>query len=189
MAEDGIQAENTATRRRNGIPRPVKKLRNLLLKPGEKVLDFGCGWGESGRYLREQGFDVTDYDVAAKFGVSVRPTQLFDVVMAVYVLNVLGPEQRVAALRDAWGFVKPGGELVLVTRTWDEIETEAKGKGWEPHLDGYFSDRRNGKFQKGLDYGDLERLVRSLNNVAEVSNPFPRENSFSSLVAVNRATL
>jgi hypothetical protein len=149
----------------------------------QSVLDFGCGRGKDVEWLRNEGFDADGYDIAAKFAATTRPKRLFDVVLAIYVANVLGPARRIAALRDAWSFVKAGGRLFVVSRSRQEIEREARERDWERHLDGYFSDRKTGKFQRGLDYDDLQRMIQDFADLAGTEPALASESGFSSLVA------
>jgi len=177
-----IRPENTAISR-SCVSKPTRLLRRHHLRLDQRVLDFGCGRGKDVEWLRNEGFDADGYDIAAKFGATVRPKRLFDVVMAIYVVNVLDPLRRIAALRDAWSFVKPGGRLFVVSRSREQIEREAREGNWKRCLDGYFSDRRSGKFQRGLDYEDLQQMVRDFADLAGTEPALANQTCFSSLVA------
>ncbi|WHM35067.1 class I SAM-dependent methyltransferase [Streptomyces sp. BPPL-273] len=52
----------------------------------------------------------------------------FDLVTSMFVLNVLpDPWQRIQALKDAASFARPGGHVVVVTRS-PEVITSRRGR-------------------------------------------------------------
>ncbi|MEW1779921.1 hypothetical protein [Streptomyces sp. NPDC086777] len=55
-----------------------------------------------------------------------------------FVLNVLpDPGQRIQALKDAATFARPGGHVVAVTYSPEEITRAAADGGWSIHHDGF----------------------------------------------------
>ncbi len=56
-----------------------------------RVLDFGCGLGLDGKFLRDKGFEVTDYD---PYYAPDYPSGQFETILCIYVLNVLLPEEQ-----------------------------------------------------------------------------------------------
>jgi SAM-dependent methyltransferase len=131
-----------------------------LMTPGERVLDFGCGRGKDVEELAAQGYRAEGFDTHGPFGLARRPTGAFDVVLVIYVVNVLGHRSdRVEVLRDAWSLVRPGGGLFVASRGAAEIAGEAAKKGWPRVSDGFWSNQRRGMFQKGHTVEELAALV------------------------------
>ena len=116
-----------------------------FVKPGMRVLDYGCGrWPENVReYLRTLGVDdVVSYDpnwfpIPLGFYAGQADDSGYDLVCLSNVLNVIQePAERRRALAKAWKAVKPGG-LMLVT------VYEADGSGASgPSKDDCWQERR-----------------------------------------------
>lgn len=78
-----------------------------------------------------------------------------------FVLNVLpDPGARIRALQDAAAFVRPGGHVVVVTRSPEEIAKAAAGGSWTAHHDGYWSSEGKGTFQRGVSAAETTALAR-----------------------------
>ena len=73
------------------------------------------------------------------------------------MLNVLRSNERVEAIREMWGALKPGGVLVLMVRSRQDVEKAAnkrrEGDGW------LITNRGAQNFQKGFDFAELKTLV------------------------------
>jgi len=106
------------------------------LKPGQRILDVGCGLGSNGEYLARLGFDLTAIDLSA---VAIRKVERrfadkglraklyradflegldeepFDAVLDRGTLHAFaeGPKRAVFA-RNLSSMVKPGGSLLLI---------------------------------------------------------------------------
>jgi 2-polyprenyl-3-methyl-5-hydroxy-6-metoxy-1,4-benzoquinol methylase len=118
-----------------------------LLKPvssvGKTALKIGCGFGDDAEQLAEWGFLTTAFDISETAIQTCRrrfsltrvqyvtadllhppPGWLhgFDFVLESYTLQVLPPELRAAAMENVAGFVKDGGNLLLIARGRDENE-------------------------------------------------------------------
>jgi hypothetical protein len=104
IAAGVVRPENSAIRR-SGASAPAVAFRAAYVRPGARVLDFGCAYGEDVAWLRSEGFDVTGYDPGRRFPAEYRrrPEGQFDAVLMVYVVNVLPPKQRRKAIQEAWG--------------------------------------------------------------------------------------
>ncbi|WP_328965701.1 hypothetical protein [Streptomyces virginiae] len=78
-----------------------------------------------------------------------------------FVLNVL-PDlgARIRALQDAAAFVRPGGHVVVATRSPEEITKAAAGGSWTAHHDGYWSSEGKGTFQRGISAAETTALAR-----------------------------
>lgn len=111
---------------------------------GKKVLDIGCGFGESLGYLREQGCDAYGVEadenirrVADKYGYNVHvglfdpanyQTEIFDVVtMGQVIEHVTDPQQT---LKDIARVLKPGGLAILSTPNAEGWGAKIFGRRW-----------------------------------------------------------
>jgi SAM-dependent methyltransferase len=123
-------------------PHVVEWLDREAPEPG-RVLDVGCGLGDTAEELARRGFEVVAFDVSPTAVDEARrrfpgsrveyrvadllelPRELagaFDLVVECYTLQVLPPEARgraVAALRRT---LRPGGTLLVVARGREESE-------------------------------------------------------------------
>jgi hypothetical protein len=136
------------------------------------VLDHGCGRGTDVAHYRSAGLDAEGFDPHDDFGWP-RPRRAgFDLVTSTFVLNVLpNPWQRVQALKDAASFARPGGHVVVVTRSPEEIVKAAAGGGWPVHHDGFWSSRSKGTFQRGIGPAEITALARRAGLVPAVRAP------------------
>lgn len=108
------------------------------ISPHSRALKVGCGWGDDAEWMASRGWQTTAFDIAptaiakcrARFpasAVSYQTADLFDppaewrrafdVVQESYTLQVLPPELRPGAIAHIANFVKPGGRLLLITRS------------------------------------------------------------------------
>jgi DNA phosphorothioation-associated putative methyltransferase len=167
-----VRPENTAIPR-SGASKPLRDaVAQGWLHPGDSVLDFGCGRGADVRWLRQNGYVGEGYDPHEPFGWNRQPEQQFDVVLVIYVVNVLGSaKDRVEALAASWAFVKPRGAMLVVSRDRHTIDQEAAAGGWPRWQDGYWSNQRRGMFQRGHTIEDLEDLVASLGECTFTRSP------------------
>ncbi|MEU9254481.1 methyltransferase domain-containing protein [Streptomyces sp. NPDC048270] len=125
------------------------------------VLDHGCGRGADVAHYRAAGLDADGYDPHEGFGWPRPDRQGYDLVTQMFVLNVLpDPWARIRALQDAAGFVRPGGHMVIVTRSPEEIMKAAAGGSWTAHHDGYWSSEGKGTFQRGISATETTALAR-----------------------------
>lgn len=120
-----------------------------LLKPGARIIDIGCGNGQFGSFLIDQGFEVwgTEHQGkassrAAKItGLTLKlgevydlelPTQHFDAVTMWHVIEHLGEPQRV--LDRIQQLVRPGGYFLFSLPNIESIQARIFGPHWF-HLD------------------------------------------------------
>jgi Methyltransferase domain/Endonuclease/Exonuclease/phosphatase family len=125
------------------------------------LLDHGCGRGSDVKYYRFCGLDADGYDPHPGFQWTKNPERTYDLVTQVFVLNVLAdPWQRIQSLRHAAQFLRPGGHLLVVTRSPADIQARAAASGWRTHHDGYWSSESKGTFQKGISSEEITALAR-----------------------------
>ena len=97
---------------------PVRYLLRAGLIRG-RVLDFGCGLGADVAFLREKGFDVTGYD---PYYAPDPPQGKFDVILCLYVLNVLLPDEQSHVLMAVSELLQPNGRAYFAVRR--DIQTD-----------------------------------------------------------------
>jgi hypothetical protein len=68
-----------------------------------KILDFGCGFGNDVKLLRQKGFDIAGYD---PHYFPEYPHGKFDTIICFYVLNVLFSEEQANVLMEVSHLLK-----------------------------------------------------------------------------------
>lgn len=136
------------------------------------VLDHGCGRGADVAHYRSAGLDAEGFDPHDGFGWPRPDRRGFDLVTSMFVLNVLpDPWQRTQALQDAASFARPGGHVVVVTRSPEEITKAAADGGWAAHHDGFWSSQSKGTFQRGINPDEITALARRAGLIAAAGAP------------------
>lgn len=97
---------------RNTISFPARILieRNLLQG---KTLDYGCGLGSDVSLLKDKGFNITGYD---PYYFPEKPTEKYDTIICVYVLNVLMQEEQSDVIMEISALLKPTGKAFFAVR-------------------------------------------------------------------------
>ncbi len=103
-----LKSAKTARARRS-LSAPAEYLLEHDLLAG-RILDFGCGRGDLVKFLDG---DIEQYDPNWS---PKKPRGKFDVVVCIYVLNVLGVLERGPAFADAMSYVRRGGKLYIAVR-------------------------------------------------------------------------
>jgi diadenosine tetraphosphate (Ap4A) HIT family hydrolase len=102
---------------------PAQFLLEKNLLKGQ-ILDFGCGFGNDIKLLKQKGFDITGYD---PYHLPQYPTDKFDTIICFYVLNVLFPEEQANVLMEVSHLLKPGGKVYYAVRR------DIKKEGFREH--------------------------------------------------------
>ena len=157
-----INAHKTAIRRStpSQIARCLKAQGILAALNVKSILDFGCGYGSDVQYYRSLALEADGYDAESKFGWPLPARTNYDLVTVVFVVNVLPTrEERLAAVRAAAGFARPGGYVLLAARSEAAVAAEAKRGGWSKFNDGWISSASKGTFQRGIPREELGWLL------------------------------
>lgn len=149
-----MQIDRGATAiRRNATSRPLALLlANGLVAANDRVLDFGCGYGEDVDHLRQLGHDAVGWDPHHRPEGPLEPA---DVVLCSYVLNVIEkPSERLEALRQVWDLAH---RVVLVS-----VRTTAERRLMEGCTvlgDGWLTSRNT--FQTLWSQAEARQLLES----------------------------
>jgi len=123
MQQQKNQFSHLTAIERNYLSFPAQFLLNQNLLQG-KILDFGCGFGNDVKLLREKGYDITGYD---PYYFPHYPHGQFDTIICFYVLNVLFSEEQGNVLMEVSHLLKPGGKAYYVVRR------DIKKEGFREH--------------------------------------------------------
>jgi len=126
--------ENVAWKSDEPTPFVKEAFSKGLIKPGEKVLDIGSGFGRNSNWLAAQGVEVSAVNIdneelntatskAKALGVNVDyieasatqlplPEATFDVVLDLGCSHMLDGESQTVAEKEVARVVKPGGYLI-----------------------------------------------------------------------------
>ncbi|MEH2270709.1 MAG: bifunctional class I SAM-dependent methyltransferase/HIT family protein [Nostoc sp.] len=123
MKQQKNQFSHLTAIERSYLSFPAKFLLNKNLLQG-KILDFGCGFGNDVKILREKGCDITGYD---PYYFPEYPDSKFDTIICFYVLNVLFSEEQTNVLMEISHLLKPGGKAYYAVRR------DIKKEGFREH--------------------------------------------------------
>lgn len=112
MKQQKNQFSHLTALERTYLSFPAQFLLNQNLLQG-KILDFGCGFGNDVKILRQKGYDIIGYD-PHYFPES--PHSKFDTIICFYVLNVLFTEEQANILMEVSHLLKPGGKAYYAVR-------------------------------------------------------------------------
>ena len=163
-----VNSHNTAISRVKSSKIAQLILKSFDLSKYSSILDFGCGHGKDCQAYTDAGMSVEGYD---KFYKPAFPDikSNFDIVALTYVLNVIPDKlERLLVLELAFFYVKPGGYLVVTTRTDHDIGRQAQKNNWDSFEDGYCSSMNRKTFQKGFKYDELKELLISSLPIADI---------------------
>lgn len=170
---------DAASRKPETIERIVRHLVGWLgLKPGNRVLDIGCGPGLYCKRLAGYGLDVTGMDFsensleyarkdAKENGLSIRYIYRnylemdfedeFDAVFLVYGdYCVLSDSQRAALLKKVHKALKAGGSFIFDVTTRELRRTHGVKNGWYAAQGGFWKPGLHLVLETGFDYPELD---------------------------------
>jgi len=132
-----------------GRVREIKEAVAAEIKPGDRVLEIGCGTGELSSMMIARGAAVDGFDLNPAMlevaeerlrteglegrlsllamgvgGMDGLQTDLYDAVVSTLVLSELSDDERRFALRQASRALKPGGRLIIA----DEVVPRTRGR-------------------------------------------------------------
>jgi SAM-dependent methyltransferase len=171
-----------ASRPPDVIDRTVNWLIEVLpLKPGDTVLDLGCGPGLYTQRLARRGLRVTGIDysrrsidyarqVAAEHGLSIDyryqnyltldEEPQYDAVLLIYGdLCVLSPEKRDALLDRVHRALKPGGQFVFDVTTRRLRARLGVKNGWYVAESGFWKPGPHLVLEQGFDYPEHDTYL------------------------------
>jgi diadenosine tetraphosphate (Ap4A) HIT family hydrolase len=107
----------TAIERTNlSFPAQYLLAQNLLQG---KILDFGCGFGNDVKLLKQKGLNITGYD---PYYFPNYPQEKFDTIICLYVLNVLFSAAQSSVIIEISQLLNPGGKAYFAVRRDLKIE-------------------------------------------------------------------
>ena len=123
MKQQKNQFSHLTAIERSYLSFPAQFLLNQNLLQG-KILDFGCGFGNDVKILRQKGFDITAYD---PYYFPEYPQNKFDTIICFYVLNVLFAEEQANVIMEVSHLLKPNGKAYYTVRR------DIKKEGFREH--------------------------------------------------------
>lgn len=99
-------------KKRDSLSFPARVLQGRKLLIGQ-VLDFGCGFGTDVEILQKQGIRIFGFD---PHYFPEMPTEKFDTIMCLYVLNVLQLEAQQSVVSQVSKLLLPDGKAYFAVR-------------------------------------------------------------------------
>ena len=129
----------------------------LFNKKEGKKLDFGSGRGDGAKAIKA---DTYEPYVKSKpnFTTSGQiPSNSYDKITSLNVLNVIPPEQRKEAVKEIARVLSPNGEAIVSTRGKDVENVKNKVKVKDGFVIG---TGKNARFQKGFTNTELKNYIK-----------------------------
>jgi SAM-dependent methyltransferase len=158
----------------------VEFLRALKIKPGARILDFGCSWGYGTWQLQHAGYTVQGFEISkprcafarSRLGLDVVPLREqvqppFDCFFSAHVLEHVPNVLEILELARSW--LSKGGLFVAFTPNGSELNREVEPSAWHSRwgfvhpqlLDGRFCMRnlKNEPYLLGSRGVDLSHVA------------------------------
>ena len=169
---------DAASRRPEVIDRSVKWLiETLPLKPGDSVLDLGCGPGLYASRLARAGLRVTGVDYSRRSieyatgyanennleityryenYLQLKDENLYDAALLIYGdFCPLSPEQRTRLLQNVYRALRPDGRFVLDVSTCECRKSHGIRNKWNALESGFCKPGPHLLLEEGFEYPDL----------------------------------
>lgn len=145
--------------RPGGLELTEYALKTAGVKPGDRILDIGCGDGTAAAFIKEKfGCEVIGIDndeeavkKAKEAGVDARksesselefPSRSFDIVMMECVFSVLNRQEE--SLHEAYCMIKPGGCLIISDLYCREPDMERYKQDYKEAMAQFYRPREDG---------------------------------------------
>mgnify|MGYP003123246423 FL=1 len=148
------------TQRSNTTP-TYERAASILneINPKGKTLDYGAGLGIGSKKIKADSFEpFPQKDFEPNFTQSRDiPTESYEKVVNLNVLNVLEKSDRDAAIQEIGRILKPNGSAIITTRGKDVLDAAGK-EGPEPMS----IITKKGTYQKGFTIPELVNYVQNI---------------------------
>jgi SAM-dependent methyltransferase len=209
MLEAHLNPENdAASRRPETIDKEIQHLiTSGILKPGDRVLDLGCGPGLYAGRLAGKGMKVTGIDIserslnyaiaqAEKAGLEIEYRRMnffdidyhgeFDVVIQTYgELNTTSDEKLDTLLRKIHEAMKAEGRLIFDVTTRALRIREGLKNGWYLSEGGFWRPGKHLVLEQGFDYPEynvwLDQYIVADENSVSVYRNWYRNHTLQSI--------
>lgn len=176
MLEAHLNPDNdAASRQHTSIDREVEHLVAAgFIKPGDRVLDLGCGPGLYSNRITERGMKVTGIDISERslnyaiaqsrekgLDTEFRLMNFFDlddqeefdaIIQTNGELNTFSDEKRDKLLALLHRALKPGGLLLFDVTTRNTRTKHGEKNGWHASNGGFWRPGRHPVLTQGYDY-------------------------------------
>ena len=164
LGKDTLYNPFTTAIKRKTISRPLRELINLgYFSLGDEVLDYGCGFGYDGNYLklllnRDKVFLYDEYNSIYKDTSLLE--RFYDKVVCFYVFNVIP-----SLVEHDWvlNLLKSLSKELFIAVRSDEIKSVKSSWEWDDNARGYWTTRNT--FQRFYDedmigelFGEVEYI-------------------------------
>lgn len=159
-----FSSENTAIKRKKPSAPAKYVIKNIIPKYNiQSVLDWGCGYGADVSVYRKAGMDVSGYDPCLDFGFTKKSKNKFDLITCIYVLNTVPTlHKHYMILKECKQYLKDNGKIFIASRSFNEIEKQAKKNNWQDIMNGYISSKKKRTYQEGIKEDNLFVISESL---------------------------
>ena len=136
------KSHRTAIKRR-GLSKPLKVLLKNNAIEGNRVLDYGCGYGQDAETMKYDRYDPFYYPE----GLDNR--KRYDTIICNYVLNVISKNEEDKVINDVLKRLTKNGKAYFTVRR-DKFKEGINSKGTfqrtaKPNLESYY--RLSGQFE------------------------------------------